>query len=208
MNSAPVIRVTRPSMLPAPDRGEVLRYAGVREGDMATLDLLEDCIREAEGVISPAVCYAEYPARTDGDMCELGFARVESHSLARNIAECDRMILFAATLGIGADRLIMRYSRTAPARAVMLDALLAERIEAVCDAFEREAAEGRSARPRFSAGYGDLPLEFQREIFRALSPERHIGLTLNASLLMSPSKSVTAILAFPKEEKGDRVSGG
>ena len=200
--------MTRPITLPEVDRGEALRYAGVREADAATLALLEECILEAEGVISPAVCYAEYPAVTDGSVCSLGFATVESQSLARNIADADSAVLFAATLGVEADRILVRYSRLSPARAVMLDAVFTERIEAVCDAFEREVTEGRSTRPRFSAGYGDLPLEFQRDIFRALTPERHIGLTLNASLLMSPSKSVTAILAFSKEEKGDRVSGG
>ena len=195
MNS--IVRMTRRITLPEVDRGEALRYAGVREADAATLALLEECILEAEGVISPAVCYAEYPAVTDGSVCSLGFATVESRSLARNIAECGRMILFAATLGIDADRAVLRHSRISPARAVMLDAVFTERIEAVCGAFEREVTEGRPTRPRFSAGYGDLPLELQRDIFRALTPERHIGLTLNASLLMSPSKSVTAILAFP-----------
>ena len=52
--------------------------------------------------------------------------------------------------------------------------------------------KGVLLKPRFSAGYGDLPLTVQREIFSQLNPDRKIGLTLNESLLMSPSKSVTA----------------
>ena len=61
--------------------------------------------------------------------------------------------------------------------------------------------------PRFSPGYGDLPLSLQRDIFRVLDCPRKIGLTLNESLLMSPSKSVTAIvgLGHPRESS---CSGG
>ena len=77
---------------------------------------------------------------------------------------------------------------------MFFQAIGAERIESLCDAFcaEREA-EGLRLRPRFSPGYGDLPLELQRDLFRGLDCSRKIGLTLNESLLMSPSKSVTAI---------------
>ena len=50
--------------------------------------------------------------------------------------------------------------------------------------------------PRFSPGYGDFPLEAQKDIFRTLDCSRKIGLTLNESLLMSPSKSVTAIVGL------------
>ena len=61
-------------------------------------------------------------------------------------------------------------------------------------------AEGKFLKPRFSPGYGDLPLEMQRDIFRVLDCSRKIGLTLNESLLMSPSKSVTAIVGIGGEE--------
>jgi len=53
---------------------------------------------------------------------------------------------------------------------------------------------------RFSPGYRDLPLTLQREIFTLLEPSRRIGLSLNASLLMSPSKSVTAIVGITKND--------
>ena len=55
--------------------------------------------------------------------------------------------------------------------------------------------------PRFSPGYGDLPLSAQKNIFAVLDPERRIGLTLNSSLLMSPSKSVTAFVGLGNTEK-------
>jgi cobalamin-dependent methionine synthase I len=55
---------------------------------------------------------------------------------------------------------------------------------------------------RYSPGYGDLPLEMQREIIRALDCGRTIGVTLTESLLMQPSKSVTAVIGM-KERKAE-----
>ena len=44
--------------------------------------------------------------------------------------------------------------------------------------------------------YGDLPLEVQTQFFQLLDCQRQIGLTLNDSLLMTPSKSVTAVFGI------------
>ena len=82
-----------------------------------------------------------------------------------------------------------------------MQAIGAERIEALCDSLCEELksslkTEGKTSKPRFSPGYGDLPLSFQKDVFRVLEPEKRIGLTLNASLLMSPTKSVTAIIGI------------
>ena len=76
----------------------------------------------------------------------------------------------------------------------MMQAIGAERIEALCDAFcdDMEKEMGVSLRPRFSPGYGDLPLSVQKDIISLLEAPKRIGLSLNDSLLMSPTKSVTA----------------
>ena len=60
----------------------------------------------------------------------------------------------------------------------------------------RIAAKYGRTRPRFSCGYGDLPLSLQREIFPALDVTRYIGVTLTDGDLMIPSKSVTAIVGI------------
>ncbi len=56
-------------------------------------------------------------------------------------------------------------------------------------------------RPRFSPGYGDLTLLAQKDIFAVLDCGKRIGLTLNDSLLMSPSKSVTAFVGIGGNQK-------
>ena len=173
---------------------EILRYAGCAESDDATAALMEDCLTEATGVLTYKVCWRKLSVDVRDEVCEFGTFSVSSRQLAHNLAGCTRVILFAVTVGVGIDRLIAKYSRIAPSRALMMQAIGAERIEALCDAFcaEMETETGFSLRPRFSPGYGDLPLEVQSEIITLLDTPRQIGLSLNDSLLMSPTKSVTA----------------
>ncbi len=182
--------------LPEPDISQILRYANVKTPDSAVLSLAYDCIRELETVLRADVCCSEYGIEYSGGEFELGFAKIRSHHLERALEGCNRVILFAATLGVGADRLISRYSGISPSRAMMLDCVCTERIEALCGCFEREVTEGLYSRPRYSPGYGDVPLSLQKEIFAALSPERRIGVTLNDTLIMSPAKSVTALIGI------------
>jgi len=192
---------TRFFPLPPADRREILRYAGAKTADSVLLSLLEETLSEAESVLSPKLCFRVLPVSADEARVDLGFAAVSSEGLSRTLRGCSRAVVFAATLGLGLDRLITRYGRIAPAKALLLQAIGAERIEALCDCFCRELQDQAEVQTmyitrRFSPGYGDLPLSFQRELFRILDCSRTIGLTLNDSLLMSPSKSVTAIVGI------------
>ena len=186
---------------PPVDRREIIRYMGARELTEELSVMLEECLREVEGRLSYRICWRELPVSTDACGVELGTIKVPSASLARNLECCHRAILFGATVGLEMDRLIARYSRLQPVKGLMFQAIGTERVEALCDAFcadlcREAAAEGKTLRPRFSPGYGDLPLELQKDIFRELDCSRKIGLSLNGSLLMSPTKSVTAIVGI------------
>ena len=111
---------------------------------------------------------------------------------------CGGVLVFGATVGAEMDRLILKYSHLEPSKALIMQALGAERIESLCDAFCRETAQeltrqGKTLLPRVSPGYGDIPLTMQKELFALLDCPRKIGLTLSNQLIMSPSKSVTAL---------------
>lgn len=185
---------------PTVDEREILRYAGVRAEVEELKPLLLECLQEAKPLLSYRVCFTRCAVRVGANYVDFDFGRIESFSLARRLEGCERAVIFAATLGLGLDRLIARYGTVSPGKAFLLSAIGDERVEALCDLFCRElAAEHALLRPRFSAGYGDLPLSVQREIFSVLDCPRQIGLSLNESLLMSPSKSVTAIVGIEKE---------
>lgn len=185
---------------------EILRYAGCKKATDEVISLMHTALEEVRDRLSYRVCYREFPIKIEDGVCDLGFARVDSAALAKNLEGCESIVIFGATVGLELDRLIAKYGKTAPSRALMLQAIGAERIEALCDMFcsELEEEKGKAGlflKPRFSPGYGDLPLELQGEIFSVLDCPRQIGLTLNSSMLMSPSKSVTAIVGVSSAER-------
>ena len=196
------ILLTKAYPPPPIDRNAILRYAGTRETSKELEARLDDCITLASHAFSYRVCWREYPIRRSEDgVLDLTFAKTDSRSLCRHLDGCERIVLFAATVGLEIDRLVARQTALSPANALLLNALGVERVEALCDAFEAELAEkvaqeGGCIRSRFSPGYGDLPLELQHDVVAALDTPRKIGLTLNQSLLLSPSKSVTAIIGI------------
>ena len=188
--------LTRTYDAPPISEREILRCAGCREATAEVRELLADCIAECADGLEYKVCYTEVPLTVRGNVCDFGVLSVKSETLAENLCGCSRAVLFAATVGVFIDRQIARYGRLSPAKAMLLQAFGAERIEALCDTFCGDLSKAAPIRPRFSPGYGDLSLTVQREIFPVLDCARRIGLTLNDSCLMSPTKSVTAFVGL------------
>ena len=192
------------------DRKEALRYLGYgrQEADGQTLQLLEEVAAELERSSSPKSIYQEYACKVQGDRVEVGALSVTSSSLARNLEGCVRAVVLAATIGRAADLMIKRYSVSNLAKAAIAQAAGAAYIESYVDEAEdeiRTGAHGRGLylRPRFSPGYGDFPLECQKDIFAMLECSKRIGVTLTEGNLMMPSKSVTALIGLaPQEPEG------
>lgn len=186
---------------PAPkiSRREVLRYAKAKESAECEA-LLDSVIAEASEIFTYKVAYADIEMRPTDNGVDFGAFRADSASLKKKLDGCERVIVFGATVGLSLDRLVAKYSRLSPARALMLNAFGAERIEALCDAFvrETEAEYGKRFRQRFSPGYAELPLELQKDIFALLDLPKRIGISLTNSMLMSPTKSVTAFIGIEK----------
>ncbi len=191
---------------PAIREDDILRYARCPQPTEEVLALLHCCIDRVRRKLHYRVCWQKFPISLHGTCCNLGFASTTSKDLAKNLENCTDIVLFAASIGIELDREIQKASVFSPAQALLLQALGTERIEALCEQFDSEVQEyaqknGQFTRPRFSAGYGDLPLSLQTEIFDTLDCPRKLGLTLNASLLMVPTKSVTAIIGLGNGQK-------
>ena len=193
--SVPFVRTVP---LPPPVWPEVARYARTVQDDPAARALFASVWEEAEGVFTPRAVFCECPLRTEGDRLYIGGITLTSGMLSRTLAGATRALAMAATVGPMIDRLILRYSRLSPARALMLQALGTERIETALDVLcaDLTTEYGYPLTPRKSPGYGDLPLSLQRDLFALLTPERRIGLSLTDSLLMTPSKSVTAFIGI------------
>lgn len=188
---------------------EIWRYAGYKgipsEDEKELLSLLQDVLTESKGSLEYKVCYVRAEVKWEDGMPILPFSH-HSENLAKCLTGSTEVVMFCATIGMSVDKFINRYEKRKPAKALMFQAYGAERVEAVCDTFCRQIKEevkndGLYCTPRFSPGYGDLELEIQKAFFDILDCPRQIGVFLNDSLLMTPSKSVTAIFGIGKEVK-------
>lgn len=187
---------------------EVQRYMGYR----GIADIGPDIrakIDKAIGQVSlqshPRIISKEYPVTVrDNDVTiHAGSEDVilQSESLARNLSGCCGAILLAATIGPACDMLVRRAGVTSAVDASIYQAAGAAAIESFLDDMNDRykadyEAQGLFLRPRFSPGYGDLKLDHQRDWFRLLDITKQIGIELTDSLLMVPTKSVTAIIGI------------
>ena len=181
--------------LPLRER-EILRYAGCRTEEAGVMSLIQECLQEAKNNLVGQICYAELPLSVCGTVCDFESFSLQSEQLAKNLSGCTSVLLMAATAGVGIDRLIAKYGRIAPSKALMFQAIGAELVEAVGDTFGREFEAERVCRlrPRFSPGYGDLPLSLQNELLTLLDAPRRVGLTASDTHILIHRKSVTALL--------------
>lgn len=182
------------------DKKEILRYSNSKKLTPELEKLLNECIEEAKNVISYKVCYCVLPVSIKESAIDFNAFKVNSEKLALNLKNCESAIIFGATLGTEIDRLIIKYGKLSPTKALFFQAIGATQIEALCDEFCNEIKNELNVnlKPRFSPGFGDLELTTQKDIFKLLDCSKKIGLTLNDSLLMSPTKSVTAFVGIIK----------
>ena len=59
---------------------------------------------------------------------------------------------------------------------------------------------------RFSPGYGDFDLKYQKDILEYLDANKKIGISLTDSLMMIPTKSITAIIGIKREVINDEYT--
>lgn len=133
------------------------------------------------------------------DTLEFDFGRITSKSLCKNMENCKEAYVFAATAGIGIDRLMLRYKAINPSKAIVVSAVGSSAVECWCDMINEKITEGKKSKPRFSPGYGGVELKHQKEIIDFLDAERKLGITLNESFFMTPVKSVTAFIGIEED---------
>jgi hypothetical protein len=196
-------------------RKEILRYLGYgnRESDEQITALVEEVLEELLKAASPKCIYRAFPLTLlPEDEIDFTVFHTKSRNLSKNLADCEEVLLFAATLGTGVDVLLHKYTRLQMSRAVIMQAAAAAVIEEYCDEENRKLkqeyeAKGLYLRPRFSPGYGDFSLECQKEITTVLETPKRIGIMLTESLLMTPSKSVTAVMGVSKKPYRCEIKG-
>ena len=186
------------------DIGEIIRYMGCR-GRAEITDEVTALARKAAKIIDssalPKGCFAFYAAVPGENGVNIGGVYFPSRDLAEYLDGCTEAVILALTLGALTDREITKASATDIALAHALDCAACAAAEAFADEMCADMAAKLSPKrltERFSPGYGDLPLEYQPTVVEMLGAGRMLGVGVNGSLLLSPSKSVTAIVGVGK----------
>lgn len=193
-------------------REEVLRYLGCPgTEDPATLALVEGCSARLLAAARPKWTYRVFglAVQTDGVRLDCGLL-LPGRDLAAHLRGCSRAALLAATLSAPVDALLRRAQAEDLAAAVALDCCATAAVEAVCDLAEAEIRArfpGCSFPFRFSPGYGDLPIELQDPILRLLDAPRRVGLCATDRHILTPRKSVTAVLGISDGEISPQKRG-
>ena len=160
---------------------------------------IDECFEELKKVVecrfAAMRCSVEYK---DKDCLDIGFGEFKSSTLKKNLKESNEAFVFAVTLGHGVDRLLVQLSFVSPAKHFITDALASSMAESAANLADKLIKGDIPCRPRFSPGFGDLSLELQPRILDLLNAQRILGITTNTSFMMSPGKSVTAIMGIKK----------
>ena len=184
---------------------------GSNEPDERSKTLIEECSRLVLDTAEPRLIYKEFhKSEIEGFL--------EGEDIKRHLEGADRCVLMALTLGAPIDRLIRKSEITDMVKAMAIDACASSLVEDLCDQFSGELEERcraeagivaernqivkysnsesqiRYTTSRFSPGYGDLPLNTQKVFEHLLEMHKAIGLSHSKEYLLTPRKSVTAVI--------------
>lgn len=114
----------------------------------------------------------------------------------------------AVTLGMDNERALIQAQALSPLEGLMFDACSSSLVEeAACtvsasiEDLAREA--GFQATKRFSPGYGDLTLDIQPAFLKTLRADSLLGIHVGSSQMMTPTKSITAIIGLKPAHSGE-----
>lgn len=187
---------------------EAVRYLGYGKHavDDQTLALVRDAFAELDRIAEKRIIYRIFEIQVTDEDIRIEQMQIRSSSLTRNLKGCEKVVLLGATLGIQVDLLMKRYACTDMAKAVVLQACGAALLEEYLDDWQEQLEqkleqEGWYLRPRFSPGYGDFSIMHQGEILRMLDAAKKIGLTMTEGSMLTPTKSVTALIGLSGQKE-------
>lgn len=185
-------------------KSETARYLGYKSSkpDEKVERLIDEVIGELSEKAQKRSVYRVFDVEACEEKVKIGEIEFKSRQLAKLLSGSKRAALVAATLGSVPDRMITKAALTDIAAAAVVQAAAAAILEDYLDGVEKtiSESEGLYTIPRFSPGYGDLTTESQAMLIAAVEADKRIGVTLTDSLMLVPTKSVTAIIGLSEKE--------
>jgi len=188
------------------DLAEIARYMrmGRAVPDGALAERVVKLRDEGIASMRPARVWHRFPIE-DNSLGPVGMRLEISGKLARHMCGCHAAYLVCGTLGAGFDAFQRRASISSGVDALVVQAIGAALIEKFMDSTENdirmELSPGETLIKRYSPGYGDFPLSAQHTLLNLLDASRRVGVALTDTLLMVPSKSISAVIGVKKGEE-------
>lgn len=188
---------------------EVLAYLGYQNQTLDPLTIQN--LQEMEALllqsVSPKAVFNHFSLFPQAEGQRLGDTDflLLGKDIQTHLEKSSSCVLLAATLGVQVDTQLRRLQSFDMAKALIFDALATVAIEQicdqVCDILSKDAQKTKHMlTSRFSPGYGDMPLSQQKDFCTLLDSQRKIGLSHTASFLLTPQKSVTAVVGLTNEK--------
>lgn len=196
------------------NRAEAFRYMGLLgEIPENIVTLADECESRLIAAATPKFywIYADIADISEETVTLAGHKLVlRGKDISEHLNGCFGTALLCATLGDGVDKLLRTVQTEDMAKALTADALASAAVEQVCDIAEKEIGErfaDKFTTWRFSPGYGDFPLECQGDFLVAVNAMRTVGVCVTDGGLLTPTKSVTAVIGIsenpiPQKRRG------
>lgn len=184
------------------DKSEALRYMGVKGSKgLELLAEMSEVEKELLTYYSPMYCYKKYSIFPCDNGIKLDGASIKLYGkdIKNHLRCCNELIVLACTISFKVDKYIKLLQLTDMKKALMADSLASALIEQVCDLAELEIKKlypDSSMTTRYSPGYGDFDISMQKILSNLLNTQKNIGLFVNESYMMIPSKSVIAVIGL------------
>lgn len=170
-----------------------LGYLGTRLDNVSEsqLGLVRQAIEEVKRLSRPQVATAFYSIKD----CPIDLDFLSLQKLFK-IGNSNSVCIIISTIGSSIDtRIDVLNKRGDCSKAVLLDAAASAYVEEITDNYQKNLSLDNPTF-RFAPGYGDVPLELQRQIFDNVPGSTKTGIVLDDNYLMHPWKSMTGIIGF------------
>lgn len=144
------------------------------------------------------VFYIEKNLKIENNVIQINEHRFRSQLVEKRCLGAERVFLLGASARAEDMQRLEEFQQSQNMeQAVILDAVLSEKVDYALDFVEKELTvelrrSGLVFGPRLSCGYGDFSLENQGYFFQALDFAQH-GIRLSPQNILIPEKTVTAL---------------
>ncbi len=186
------------------NRADAYRYMGLRgEPDIGIAAETDRCEKLLLEAAKPRYVWRVFELERGTELrlsgCEF---TLEGNSIARHLDGCSKAAVLAATLSADADRFLKKAALSDGLSGLCADALASAYVEQVLEQARDEVASetGLWCTWCFAAGYGDFPLAAAGNLIACVDGGRRIGLSVTASGMLTPQKSIIAVAGLSDSE--------